>query len=133
MDAALRAELDLRGVSPDCRQTIELVRDVLARVGDKWTVLVISALASGPLRFGALHEEIAGISHRMLTRTLRSLTRDGLLTRTPYAEMPPRVEYALTPLGHSLNEAVSGVVRWVQKHQPEVIDNRLAFDQVAGT
>lgn len=133
MDAALHARLAAQGVSPECRETIELVRDVLTRVGDKWTVLVVGALATGPLRFGALHEEIAGISHRMLTRTLRSLTRDGLVTRTAYAEMPPRVEYALTPLGRSLGEAVSGVVGWVQRNQGEVVANRDAFDRLAGS
>lgn len=129
MDAALRADLTSRGVSPECQDTIELVRDVLARVGDKWTILVVGELASGPLRFTALHASIAGISHRMLSRTLRSLARDGLVTRTAHAEMPPRVEYALTPLGRSLDDAVGGVVRWVRDHQAQVIGNRDEFDR----
>ncbi|UGQ11539.1 helix-turn-helix transcriptional regulator [Yinghuangia sp. ASG 101] len=129
MDAALRADLASRGVSPECQETIELVRDVLTRVGDKWTILVIGALAPGPLRFTALHRQIAGISHRMLSQTLRSLTRDGLVTRTAHAEMPPRVEYALTPLGRSLDAAVAGVVRWVQENQSQVVHNRGEFDR----
>ncbi|MGW5641668.1 winged helix-turn-helix transcriptional regulator [Saccharopolyspora sp. NPDC003752] len=115
------------GVSPECTATIELVRDVLARVGDKWTVLVVTTLADGPLRFTALHERIAGVSQRMLSQTLRALTRDGLITRTAYAEVPPRVEYALTPLGRSLSDTVAHVVRWVQEHQVEIARNREVF------
>ncbi|MFI6585544.1 winged helix-turn-helix transcriptional regulator [Embleya sp. NPDC050493] len=128
MDATLRSRLEAAGVAPECMTTIELVRDVLARVGDKWTVLVITALADGPLRFTALHERIAGVSQRMLGRTLRSLTRDGLITRTAYAEVPPRVEYELTPLGRSLGDAVAHMVGWVQEHQSAIARNREAFD-----
>jgi DNA-binding HxlR family transcriptional regulator len=122
-------ELAHSGAPPDCIQTIELVRDVLARVGDKWTLLTITVLASGPLRFTALHEQVAGISQRMLSQTLRALTRDGLVTRTAYPEVPPRVEYALTPLGRSLSEAVDGLVHWVRGHQSDIIRNRDEFDQ----
>lgn len=122
-------ELVQRGVAPDCVQTIELVRDVLARVGDKWTLLTITVLASGPLRFTALHEQVAGVSQRMLSQTLRALTRDGLITRTAYAEVPPRVEYALTPLGRSLSEAVDGLVHWVRGHQSDIVRNRDEYDQ----
>ncbi|MFF5715249.1 winged helix-turn-helix transcriptional regulator [Streptomyces sp. NPDC012756] len=131
MRAALRSQLVTDGVAPECATTIELVRDVLGRVGDKWTVLVITALAEEPLRFTALHERIAGVSQRMLSQTLRSLTRDGLVTRTAYAEVPPRVEYALTPLGRSLGDAVTHVVRWVQDHQVEIARNRDGFDGAA--
>lgn len=129
MTSLLGTELAERGVAPDCIQTIELVRDVLARVGDKWTLLTITVLASGPLRFTALHERVSGVSQRMLSQTLRALTRDGLVTRTAYPEMPPRVEYALTPLGRSLNEAVSGLVHWVRDHQSDIVRNRDEFDQ----
>lgn len=118
-----------REMAPDCLQTIELVRDVLARVGDKWTLLTITVLASGPLRFTALHEQVAGISQRMLSQTLRALTRDGLVTRTAYPEVPPRVEYALTPLGRSLGEAVDGLVHWVRGHQDDIVRHRDEFDQ----
>jgi DNA-binding HxlR family transcriptional regulator len=129
MTGFLGTELVQRGVAPDCVQTIELVRDVLARVGDKWTLLTITVLASGPLRFTALHEQVAGISQRMLSQTLRALTRDGLVTRTAYPEVPPRVEYALTPLGCSLSEAVDGLVHWVRGHQSDIVRNRDEFDQ----
>ncbi|MFE2267077.1 winged helix-turn-helix transcriptional regulator [Streptomyces griseosporeus] len=128
MDSTLRARLAAAGVDPECATTIELVRDLLARVGDKWTVLVIGALAEGPLRFTAVHERIAGVSQRMLGHTLRALTRDGLVTRTAHAEVPPRVEYALTPLGRSLADTVAHTVRWVQEHRTEILDNRERFD-----
>ncbi|MEG3632611.1 winged helix-turn-helix transcriptional regulator [Micromonospora palythoicola] len=130
MTSSLGAELAQRGVAPNCVRTIELVRDVLARVGDKWTLLTITVLASGPLRFTALHEQVAGISQRMLSQTLRGLTRDGLVTRTAYPHVPPRVEYALTPLGRSLSEAVDGLVCWVRDHQRDIARNRDEFDQV---
>ncbi|MEU6072845.1 helix-turn-helix domain-containing protein [Micromonospora sp. NPDC047074] len=135
MTSALGIELARRGVAPDCVQTIELARDVLARVGDKWTLLTITMLATGPMRFTALHDQVVGISQRMLSQTLRSLTRDGLVTRTAYPEVPPRVEYALTPLGRSLNEAVNGLVHWVRDHQGDIVRNRDQFDQApaAGT
>jgi DNA-binding HxlR family transcriptional regulator len=126
--AALRADLTSRGVEPDCAETIALVRDVLARVGDKWTVLIVTALASGPMRFTALHRQVTGISQRMLGHTLRMLHRDGLVARTAYAEVPPRVEYALTPLGHSLAQAVDHLVTWVRTHQNDIVGNREAFD-----
>lgn len=131
MDVSLQADLEARGITPECIETIGLVRDVLARVGDKWTVLVITALAPGPLRFTALHGQVAGISQRMLSQTLRLLTKDGLVTRTAYAEVPPRVEYALTPLGRSLSDAVDGLVHWVREHQTEVIRNRTDFEAVS--
>ncbi|MEU6266233.1 winged helix-turn-helix transcriptional regulator [Saccharopolyspora shandongensis] len=128
MDSALRSQLAAAGVGPECTATIELVRDVLARVGDKWTVLVVTTLGDGPLRFTTLHKRIAGVSQRMLSQTLRALTRDGLITRTAYAEVPPRVEYALTPLGQSLSDTVTHVVRWVQEHQVEIARNREVFE-----
>ena len=78
------------------------VREVLDRIGDKWSLLVVGTLRAGPLRFGALEEGIAGISQRMLTLTLKHLVEDGLVTRTAYAEVPPRVEYALTAKGRAL-------------------------------
>jgi DNA-binding HxlR family transcriptional regulator len=76
-----------------------------------------------------LHEQVAGVSQRMLSQTLHALTRDGLVTRTAYPEVPPRVEYALTPLGRSLDEAVSGLVHWVRDHQDDIVRNRDEFDQ----
>ncbi|AGL15913.1 helix-turn-helix domain-containing protein [Actinoplanes sp. N902-109] len=129
----LGTELAERGIAPDCIQTIELVRDLLARAGDRWTVLTVTALASGPLRFTALHEQISGVSQRMLSQTLRALTRDGLVTRTAYPQVPPRVEYALTPLGYSWHEAVNGLVQWVRDNQHGIARHRDEFDQTAAT
>lgn len=129
MSSALRTQLVSQGVSPECVDTIELVRDVLARVGDKWTVLIVTTLEAGPLRFTELHQQVAGISQRMLSQTLRLLTRDGLVTRSAYPEVPPRVEYALTPLGHSLSHAVGGLVGWVRENQAEVVRNRDEYEQ----
>lgn len=105
-----------------------LVREMLTRIGDKWTMLVISTLAEGPLRFSALLGEINGISHRMLTVTLRALQRDGVVTRTAYAEVPPRVEYELTPLGATLIVPLAALIDWVEGHQHEVAASRSRFD-----
>jgi len=93
-----------------------LVREMLGRVGDKWTLLVIDALdeAGHELRFSQLRDTIGGISQKMLTKTLRELERDGLVTRRVYPEVPPRVDYRLTKLGQSLGEAVCGVWEWVE-------------------
>lgn len=105
-----------------------VVRDVLARVGDKWSLLVMGVLGDGPMRFTVLQREIDGISHRMLTQTLRTLERDGLVTRTAYPEIPPRVEYEVTPLGRSLIEPVLGLVAWAAAHHDAVTTAREAFD-----
>src|SRR5216110_2634867 len=97
-------------VPEDCRA----VSEVLARVGDKWTVLVVSLLGEGPKRFNELRRALGSISQRMLTLTLRGLERDGLVTRTAFPSIPPRVEYELTGLGHSLLEPVSGLGLWAR-------------------
>lgn len=128
MMSAARDDLQAQGIAPDCIETIELVRDVLARVGDKWTLLIVTALVDGPMRFTALHDAVAGVSQRMLGQTLKSLTRDGLVARTAYAEVPPRVEYELTELGHSLSHAVSQMVSWVRTNQAAIMQNRLSVD-----
>ena len=118
----------LRGHDADCRPAVRLLaREVLTRIGDKWTTQVISALSYGPLRFGVLEASVPGISHRMLTRTVRSLERDGLLSRTVYPEVPPRAEYALTALGETLIAPIAGILEWVAVHQEEVAVNREAF------
>ena len=105
-----------------------LVRDMLVRVGDKWTMLTIEQLSAGPMRFTALMSSVPGISHRMLTQTLRALQRDGMVSRTAYAEVPPRVEYELTPLGRTLIGPVAAFVAWAQDHYVEVMANRDAYD-----
>ncbi|MEV2210004.1 helix-turn-helix domain-containing protein [Streptomyces sp. NPDC050997] len=104
------------------------IRETLDRVGDKWSVLVIGILAAGPLRFSALRDRVPGISQRMLTLTLRHLERDGLLTRTVYAAVPPRVEYELTTLGEGLRETVYAFVQWATDHNDEIGESRQRYD-----
>jgi DNA-binding HxlR family transcriptional regulator len=105
-----------------------IIRDLLARIGDKWSLLVIGMLDAGPKRFTVLQRGIAGISHRMLTLTLRQLERDGLVLRTSYPEVPPRVEYELTALGRTLEEPALGLVRWAAENHDEILRSREAFD-----
>lgn len=104
------------------------VNDILARVGDKWSVRVVMSLAEGALRFNALRRAIPGISQRMLTRTLRGLERDGLVRRTVTPSVPPRVDYALTALGKSLCDPVARLGNWAIAHSGEVQAARQAYD-----
>jgi DNA-binding HxlR family transcriptional regulator len=104
------------------------VGQVLARVGDRWTVIVVSELGEGPVRFGELQRRIAGVSQRMLTLTLRHLERDGLVSRTVTPTIPPRVDYELTALGRSMLEPVQALGRWAQDHIPQMDAARIAFD-----
>ena len=110
--------------APPCR-----AHEILARVGDKWSVYVIHKLGdAGTLRFSELRRRVAGISQRMLTVTLRTLERDGLVTRTMYPEMPPRVEYALTPLGATLRGIVGDLIVWSEAHLPAIDAARARYD-----
>src|ERR1700741_1755860 len=111
-------------VAEDCRA----VSEVLARVGDKWTVLVVSMLGDGPKRFNELRRGLGSISQRMLTLTLRALERDGLLTRTVFPTIPPRVDYELTRLGHSLLEPVSSLSLWARQNRSAIETARRQFD-----
>jgi DNA-binding HxlR family transcriptional regulator len=111
-------------VAEDCRA----VSEVLSRVGDKWTVLVVSTLGEGPKRFNELRKSLGSISQRMLTLTLRGLERDGLVTRTVFPTVPPRVEYALTRLGRSLLEPVSELGLWARGNRAAIADARARFD-----
>jgi DNA-binding HxlR family transcriptional regulator len=113
-------------VAEDCRA----VSDVLARVGDKWTVLVVSTLGGGPKRFNELRRALGSISQRMLTLTLRGLERDGLVTRTVFPTIPPRVDYELTKLGRSLLDPVSELGSWARKNRPAIQNARQQFDEV---
>jgi DNA-binding HxlR family transcriptional regulator len=108
----------------DCRA----VSEVLSRVGDKWTVLVVSTLGDGPKRFNELRKALGSISQRMLTLTLRALERDGLVTRTVFPTIPPRVDYELTKLGRSLLDPVSGLGLWARKNRAAIQDARKRFD-----
>jgi len=104
-------------------------REMLVRVADKWSMYVIHVLAhEGPLRFSDLRRRVDGVSQRMLTVTLRGLERDGLVSRTMYPEMPPRVEYALTPLGATLREIVRALIDWSGAHLAEVDAARARYD-----
>ncbi|WP_434599687.1 winged helix-turn-helix transcriptional regulator [Streptomyces sp. A5-4] len=103
-------------------------RTSLARIANRWTAMIVIALDAGPLRFGELRTGVAGISAKVLTETLRDLERDGLLHRTAYAQVPPRVEYELTALGRSLHEPMRALQRWAQQHIPEVLEARDAYD-----
>lgn len=107
-----------------------LVHEMLGRVADKWTLLVIEALVSGgEMRFSRVREEVGQVSQKMLTKTLRQLERDGLVTRRVHAVVPPRVDYKLTPLGESLGESVCGIWLWVEAHVEEVERSRRAYEK----
>lgn len=103
-------------------------RTSLARIANKWTAMIVIALSDGPARFGEIRERVGGISGKVLSATLRDLERDGLLTRSAYDEMPPRVEYELTPLGRTLREPLTALGLWAEEHIEQVLDARDAFD-----
>ena len=109
--------------------TVELVDEMLGRIADKWTLMVIEELGNGEMRFTRLRERVTGVSQKMLTKTLRQLERDGLVIRTVHPVIPPHVEYKLTPLGESLGEAVCGIWLWAEKHALDVAKARQKFDR----
>ena len=111
--------------SPECRA----VNSVLARVGDKWSVLIIVLLGDGTKRFNEIKRLVGGISQRMLTLTLRGLERDGLITRTMFPTIPPRVDYELTDLGRSLWAAVEPLGLWARDHVPDIHKAREKLDK----
>lgn len=111
-------------VAENCRA----VSEVLARVGDKWTVLVVWTLGDGPRRFNELRRALGSISQRMLTLTLRGLEREGLVSRTVFPTIPPRVDYELTPLGRSLLEPVMELGLWARRNRAAILDARGHFD-----
>lgn len=111
---------------PECPTRI-----VLDRVGDKWTVLVVSALADKTLRFSELRARVGGVAPKVLTQTLRALERDGILTRKVYAEVPPRVEYSLTRLGTSLAAPIDAIQEWAETHVAAVLTAREKYDDRA--
>ncbi|MCO6184950.1 helix-turn-helix domain-containing protein [Rhizobium sp. L1K21] len=104
------------------------VSEILARLGDKWTILIIMQLGESPLRFSELKRAVVGISQRMLTLTLRALERDGIVKRTVYPTVPPRVEYSLTELGISFSQPVKGIGSWVFQNHAEIHAARADFD-----
>jgi DNA-binding HxlR family transcriptional regulator len=112
----------------DCRP----VSEILSRVGDKWTVLVVVTLGDGPKRFSELRRALNGISQKMLTATLRGLERDGFVTRTVFPTIPPRVDYALTDLGRDLLIPVTALGAWARANRDRVEAARRRFDAAAG-
>ena len=119
--AITRSALVVHG---DCRK----VSRVLARIGDKWSVLIVMLLTGRPRRFNELKREVSGISQRMLTLTLKGLERDGLVWRTVHPTVPPRVEYGLTPLGHSLAAPVRALGEWAKAHMDEIDAAQAHYD-----
>ncbi|MFB9881222.1 winged helix-turn-helix transcriptional regulator [Planobispora siamensis] len=111
----------------DTREDCE-VRQILDRIADKWSLLVIALLDRRSLRFTELRRQIDGVSQRMLTRTLRHLERDGLVSRTVHPTVPPRVDYELTPLGATLHDTIRTLVTWTEEHQNEIAAARAAYD-----
>ena len=124
----LSAELNRFDASApgECRKME--VKDVLARVGDKWSLCVVGALYEGPSRFNELKRRIGGVSQRMLTLTLRGLERDGLVTRTVYPTNPPSVAYGLTDMGRTLVEPVLALVQWAEAHLGDIQRARSSFE-----
>src|ERR1043165_278160 len=114
-------------VAEECRA----VSEVLSRVGDKWTILVVNELGNGPRRFNEIRRALGSISQRMLTLTLRNLERDGLVTRTVFPTIPPKVEYELTALGRSLLVPVSGIGLWARQNRDAIQKARQRFDATA--
>lgn len=110
--------------SEDCRA----ISEILQRVGDKWTVLVVGMLGNGPMRFSELRHAVGGISQKMLTTTLRGLERDGFVTRTVFPTIPPRVDYELTELGRQLQEPVNALADWARKNTPRINAARSRYD-----
>ncbi|HEY8700149.1 MAG TPA: helix-turn-helix domain-containing protein [Arthrobacter sp.] len=103
-------------------------RTSLAKIANKWTAMIIIALSGGPLRFGELRDAVDGISGKVLADTLRDLERDGIVERTAYDEMPPRVEYELTSLGQTLREPLTALGRWAEQHIEDVLSARDSYD-----
>ncbi|MFK3982932.1 winged helix-turn-helix transcriptional regulator [Micromonospora sp. NPDC050397] len=111
----------------DTREDCE-VRQILDRIADKWSLLIIALLDRRSLRFTELRDRVDGISQRMLTRTLRHLERDGLVSRTVRPIVPPRVDYALTPMGATLHSTIRSLVTWTEEHQNQIASARAAYD-----
>jgi len=121
-DLSLRPEMAARD---ECRGLAQIID----RIGDKWTVMVVGHLSGGSARFNELMRNVPGISHRMLTLTLRGLERDGLVKRTPYATIPPRVDYELTALGHSLTHPLIQLAQWAAAQRGAIETARQAYDK----
>jgi DNA-binding HxlR family transcriptional regulator len=125
----LEAKLRL-GSADASHEGCKPIAEILSRIGDKWSVLIVMLLGDGPKRFNEMRRLIGGISQRMLTLTLRGLERDGFVLRTVYPTVPPRVDYELTDLGRSLREPIARLGEWAFAHRPQVERARERFDAV---
>jgi DNA-binding HxlR family transcriptional regulator len=127
-----RAAMDKRvedgAPSHDPHAECRAIGSIFDRIGNKWTVMVVEVLSPGPMRFNQIMRTIGGVSHRMLTLTLRGLERDGLVTRTSYPTVPPKVEYELTEAGHSLIEPLKPLADWARTHRSAVEMSRESYD-----
>ena len=112
---------------PACGDHCKALVDVLARVGDKWTIMIVGLLSNGPLRYNQIRRQIGAISQRMLTLSLKGLEADGLVNRTLYPSVPPRVDYELTELGHSLKASLDPLHRWAAEHQATIASARQEY------
>jgi DNA-binding HxlR family transcriptional regulator len=127
MDRVMDQSQSLSSLHPVSQAECRTVPDMLGRVGDKWTILIIGNLSAGPLRYKQLQRQIDGISQRMLTLTLKGLEEDGLVSRTVFPTVPPRVDYELTPLGRGLIQVLNGLHNWVVKHKPDILAARARY------
>lgn len=118
--------------APNAQNECRGVKEILSLIGEKWTIQVVVALRLGPRRFNEIARQVSGISQQMLTRTLKTLERDGIVERTVHTSTPPRVEYSLTPLGHSLAENVRQLAEWATAQQKIIDENRLQYDTAGG-
>ena len=131
-EASSRADVYSASLGQDDPELEALVREIIGRVADKWTMLTLEVLEEhGRLRFTRLGELIGGVSQKMLTKTLRQMEADGLVARTVFPVIPPRVEYELTDLGQSLGAAFCGVWHWAEQHQAAIMEARKAFEERA--
>ncbi|HTJ32617.1 MAG TPA: helix-turn-helix domain-containing protein [Dactylosporangium sp.] len=117
---------------PECGPPACSVEDVIDRVGSKWSVSILLVASDGPVRFSGLERAIPGISRRMLTLTLRNLERDGLVVRTIFPTVPPRVEYSLTPMAVELQAALVALAGWARLHRGDIADARARYDERPG-
>ena len=124
-DGSRTAVFDFDILSPACPS-----RTVLRHVVDRWTPLVVTVLADGPSRFGELRARVGGVTPKVLTQTLRSMERDGLVTRTQLPGVPPRVDYELTDLGRSLQEPIDALRTWIHTHSAQILAHRESYDAV---
>jgi len=121
--------VEVKPIEPNTHGAQCLPRQALDLISDRWTMIVVKALAEGIHRYGELHRAIGGISQKMLTQTLRSLEHDGLVRRTVYPVVPPKVEYALTPLGETLIEPLAAIGDWAERHMDDIVRARRQNDR----